>query len=367
MTYIPPVLPQFTARQEKILGRNLAAVRRQFGLPPERIVKLGSNENPLGMSPRAAAAVAAAAGEASRYPDPDGDDLRACLAEAHGVPADWIVLGTGSSEFIEWAARAFVGFGGAAVMSDLSFMAYQAAVKASGGRPIVVPARDFGHDLDSMASAVTELVNVIYLTNPNNPTGTFLRGVEIERFLETVPERVVVILDEAYVQFVDPAEQYDAIDLVRRFPNLVVMRTFSKAYGLAGFRVGYAVCGPEIAGIFGQIKAIYNVGTLALLAAKEAFRDRDHLAATIANNLRGRAQLYAGLCEQGVEYLPTSANFILVNVGDAELSNTRLLEQGVIVRTLGNYGLKEWLRVSIGLPEENDRFLEALSASRFAV
>lgn len=363
MAYHPPLLPQYTVSKESILGRNVAAVMQKFGLKPEQIVKLGSNENPLGMSERAAAVVSDTSARAARYPSPDGDLLRTCLAEEHGVTPDWIALGAGSSEFISISAAAFVGPGRAAVISDYAFLAAKGAVRRSGGRMIVVPALNFGHDLDVIAAAIDDDVSVVYLVNPNNPTGTYLSGEEITRFLETIPERVVVMLDEAYIHFVEPADSYDTVALVRRFPNLVMMRTFSKAFGLAGMRVGYVLCDPAMAAVFAHFKPIYNVGTLSLVAAVETVKDRGFLEATIENNRRGRKQIHEGLLALGVKFLPSTTNFFMVNVGNAETVNEKLLERGVIVRTLPNYGLPEWFRVSVGLPAENDRFLEALAGA----
>lgn len=360
MGYEPPVLPPFAAKKEKILGRNLAAVREKYGLKDKPIVKLGSNENPLGISSAAKAAIFDVAAGASRYPDPDGDALRRVLAEGFGVPFEWVVLSAGSAEFVDWSARAFVGPGRAAVMSDYSFSAYKSSVKASGGRPISVPALEYGHDLPRMAAAIGDDVSVVFVTNPNNPTGTLLDGGALERFLEIVPQRVIVVLDEAYIQFVPQERQYDSMALVRRFPNLVVLRTFSKAYGLAGLRVGFGICQESVADVFARIRSIYSVNAVAIAAAAAAFRDTEHLAATIENNRLGMLQLTAGLNKLGYRYLPSYGNFIMVDVANGQTANERLLKEGVIVRTLDNYGLKEWVRISVGTPSENARLLEAI-------
>ena len=341
-------------------GKPIEEVAREFGLDPASIVKLASNENPLGMPASAKAAVLAAIDELGRYPDGNGFSLKNAIAARYGVPVSWITLGNGSNDTLELAARAVCAPGQSIVYAQYSFAVYALVTQALGARAIVVPAVDFGHDLDAMAAAIQADTRLVFLANPNNPTGTFLSGHAIEAFLKRVPAHVTVVLDEAYTEYLAPEQRYDAMPWVARYPNLIVSRTLSKAYGLAGLRVGFMVAQPGITDLMNRVRQPFNVNSLAQAAAIAALADQDFLARSYAVNREGLTRLQAGLAALGLTYVPSSGNFVLFQVGPADAVAEQLMRLGVIVRPVGNYGLPEWLRVSIGLPAENDRFLAAL-------
>ena len=344
-------------------GRPISEVAREFGLDEARIVKLASNENPLGMPESARQAMMAAAAELGRYPDANGFDLKGALSRRFGVPPDWITLGNGSNDILELVSQAFLKPGSSAIYAQHSFAVYELATQARGARAIVVPARDFGHDLAAMRAAIAPDTRVMFIANPNNPTGTFIPGAQIEAFLATVPPEVVVVLDEAYNEYLEPQDRYDALAWVKRFPNLVVSRSFSKAYGLAGLRVGYGVAQPAITDLLNRVRQPFNVNSIAQAAAVAALADTEFLERSRAVNTEGRRQLSRAFEAMGLRYLPSYGNFVLVEVGDAAAVNLALLKAGVIVRPVGNYGLPTWLRISVGLAEENARFLSALAAT----
>lgn len=341
-------------------GRPIGEVARELGLDPARIIKLASNENPLGMSAKALAAAQSALQAGARYPDANGYALKQALAAHYGVDAGWITLGNGSNDILELAARALCQAGQSIVYARYAFVVYSLVAQAIGARGIEVPDRDYGHDLDAMRSAISADTRVVFIANPNNPTGSFIEGPALLRFLAQVPPQVAVVLDEAYTEYLSPAERYDALAWVRRFPNLIVSRTFSKAYGLAGLRVGFAVAQPGLADLMGRIRQPFNVNAAALAAAQAVLDDPDYLDRSYALNQAGLAQLAAGFGQLGLRHLPSKGNFILVEVGDAAAVNDALLRAGVIVRPVGNYGLPQWLRISVGLPEENAACLAAL-------
>ncbi|WP_459617986.1 histidinol-phosphate transaminase [Bordetella sp. 2513F-2] len=346
-------------------GKPIEELAREFGLDPAGIVKLASNENPLGMPASARAALAAAAESLARYPDPNGFDLKSALAGRYDVPMDWITLGNGSNDILEIAALALLEPGTSAVYAEHAFTVYRLATQARGARHIMVPARDYGHDLDAMAAAIAPDTRLLFIANPNNPTGTFLPGAQIEAFLARVHaehgERVTVVLDEAYNEYLDPGLRFDSVALVRRHPNLIVSRTFSKAYGLAGLRVGYALAQPVLTDLLNRVRQPFNVNTLAQAAAIAALHDTAFLEQAYATNKAGKAQLCEAFERLGLQFVPSYGNFVLVRVGDAGRINRELLKRGVIVRPVAGDGLPEWLRVSIGLPHENARFVEALT------
>lgn len=345
-------------------GKPISEVAREFGLDEANIVKLASNENPFGVPESAKAAMAAAAAELGRYPDANGFELKAALAKRYDVPADWITLGNGSNDILEIAAHAFVQKGQAVVYSQYSFAVYALATQGVGARGIVVPAKAYGHDLDAMAAAIDADTRLVYIANPNNPTGTFIPAAEIEAFLAKVPASVVVVLDEAYNEYLEPKDQFESTQWVRKYPNLIVSRTFSKAYGLAGLRVGFAIAQPAVTDLMNRIRQPFNVNSLAQAAAIAALNDKAFLQKGFENNRAGYRQLTKAFEELGLEYVPSYGNFVLVKVGEDDGAGARvnvaLLKQGVIVRPVGAYGLPQWLRISIGLPEENARFVEAL-------
>jgi len=342
-------------------GKPIEELAREYRLDPERIVKLASNENPLGVPLSAQQAIAAAACDLGRYPDSNGFALKGLLAQRHRVPAEWITLGNGSNDILELAARAFLQPGLGSIYAEHAFAVYALATQAIGARHVVVPARDLGHDLEAMAAAVDDSTRIVFVANPNNPTGTFLAAARIEAFLEAVPQRVAVVLDEAYTEYLPPELRMDSAEWVRRYPNLIVSRTLSKAYGLAGLRVGYAIAHEGITDLLNRLRQPFNVNSLALAAAQAVLGDEAYLARSYALNRRGLEQLQSAFSAMQLRFVPSYANFVLVEVGDADAVYAALLRQGVIVRPVSNYGLPRWLRVSVGLPEENARFIDALS------
>jgi histidinol-phosphate aminotransferase len=346
-------------------GKPIAEVAREFGLDEADIVKLASNENPFGVPESSKRAMAAAAAELGRYPDGNGFELKAALSKRYDVPADWITLGNGSNDILEIAAHAFVQNGESVVISQYAFAVYALATQGVGGRAIVVPACEYGHDLDAMAAAIEADTRLVYIANPNNPTGTFIPAARIAAFLAKVPAKVVVVLDEAYTDYLSPEDQFESALWVREYPNLVVSRTFSKAYGLAGLRVGFAIAQPVATDLLNRIRQPFNVNSLAQAAAVAALGDKEFLQKGARNNAEGYKQLTAAFDELGLEYVPSHGNFVLVRVGSDDGAGARvnlaLLKQGVIVRPVANYGLPQWLRISIGLPQENATFIAALT------
>lgn len=345
-------------------GKPIEELEREYGITGA--IKLASNENPMGPSPRALAALHRSMTELSRYPDGNGFGLKRALADLHGITAGQITLGNGSNDVLELLARAFVAEGEEVVFSEHAFAVYPIATRAVGGRAVITPASNWGHDLDAMAGAVTERTKLMFVANPNNPTGTWLQATEIEQFLQRVPQQVLVVLDEAYFEYAsDPelgAEGYgSAMALLERHPNLVVTRTFSKAYGLAGLRVGYAVSTPQVADILNRVRQPFNTNLPALAAAEEALLDRDYLQRSLRLNREGMSDLYAAFDELSLRFIPSAGNFISFDVGrPAAEAYEALLKKGVIVRPVANYGMPNYLRVTIGLPEENERFVAAL-------
>lgn len=347
-----------------IAGRPISEVAREVGLDENKIVKLASNENPLGMPPSAKAAMLRELEDLGRYPDSNGFVLKGVLANKFDLPESWFTLGNGSNDILEICAHALVEKGQSVIYAQHSFAVYALATQAVGARAIEVAAQHYGHDLDGMLRAITADTRLIFIANPNNPTGTFVSADVLEGFIAKVPAHVVVVLDEAYNEYLSPEDQYDSIAWVRRYPNLVVSRTMSKAYGLAGLRIGYAVAQPVVTDLLNRIRQPFNVNTLAQAAAVAALGDKAFLQRSAEVNAAGKAQLYAGFERLGLQYVPSYANFVLVRVGNDDGAGARvngaLLKQGVIVRPVGNYGLPQWLRISIGLPEENAACLAAL-------
>ena len=346
-------------------GKPIEELAREYGLDPARIVKLASNENPLGMPASAQAAIAQAVAGLGRYPDAAGFELKAALSERYGVPQDWLTLGNGSNDILEIVALALLEPGASVVYSRHAFVVYRLATQARGARHVMVPTHDLGHDLNAMLEAIAPDTRLVYIANPNNPTGTFLSRETIETFLAAVASRhgtrVTVVLDEAYNEYLEPEQRFDSVALVRKYPNLLVSRTFSKAYGLAGLRVGFAVAQPALTDLLNRGRQPFNVNSLAQVAAIAALKDTDFLERSFQVNREGKVQLQTAFDHLKLTYVPSYANFVLVKVGDAARINLELLRRGVIVRPVAGDGLPEWLRVSIGLPEENARFISALT------
>ncbi|HZV54344.1 MAG TPA: histidinol-phosphate transaminase [Rhodocyclaceae bacterium] len=339
-------------------GKPITELAREMGIPVDSIVKLASNENPLGMSPKARAAVERAIAGIERYPDQF--ELIAALADRFGLEPAQIVLGNGSNDVLDLVARVFLAPGRSAVMAQHAFAVYPLATMSAGAECLVAPARHYGHDLDAMRAAIRPDTRVVWIANPNNPTGNFLPYPEVKAFLQAVPTDIAVVLDEAYNDYLAPADRVDTLGWIAQFPNLIVTRTFSKVYGLAGLRVGYAAASPEVTDLMNRVRQPFNVNNLAIAAAAAALNDHAFLAESFDLNRRGMEQVVAGLKRLGLEHIPSHGNFVTVKVSDGGTVNRKLLKQGVIVRPIGGYGLPNHLRVTIGLERENVRFLEAL-------
>jgi len=361
---IPP--PHIAAIAPYQAGKPIEELAREFGLDPANIVKLASNENPLGMPESAQRAITEAISGLGRYPDPAGFDLKKALSERYDVPQNWLTLGNGSNDILELVASALLEPGSSVVYSQYAFVVYRLATQARGAEHIVVPAINHGHDLTGMLEAIRDTTRLVFIANPNNPTGTYLPNDEIESFLAAVAQRhgarVTVVLDEAYNEFLEPHLRVDSIGLVKRYPNLLVSRSFSKAYGLAGLRVGFGVAQPMLTDLLNRVRQPFNVNSLAQAAAIAALGDTEFLKKSFEVNREGKEQLQNAFKKLRLNYVPSFSNFVLVQVGDAAQVNLELLKRGVIVRPVKGDGLPEWLRVSIGLPHENQKFIDALTA-----
>lgn len=354
-------LPNVRAISPYQAGKPITQLAREMGIPVERIVKLASNENPLGMSPRAKAAMEKAIASLERYPD--DFELKSALASHSGLGMERIVLGNGSNDVLDLIARVFLAPGRSTVFSEHAFAVYPLASLSAGAELIAVPAKEYGHDLDAMRAAIRPDTRLIWIANPNNPTGTFLPYPHLKSFLQAVPKDVVVVLDEAYNEYIPPGDRVDTTAWLAEFPNLVVTRTFSKIYGLAGLRIGYGLASADIADLMNRVRQPFNCNNLALAAATAALDDHQFVARSHALNREGMEQIVAGLKRAGLSYIPSHGNFLTFTAGDAASLNQKLLARGVIVRPLGGYGMPEWLRVTIGTAAENQRFLEALDSS----
>jgi histidinol-phosphate aminotransferase len=344
-------------------GKPIEELAREHGLAEAEIVKLASNENPRGPSPRAREAIMAACAGVTRYPDGNGFALKSALAAHYGVAREQIVLGNGSNDVLELVTHAFLRPGDEAVYAQHAFAVYPLATQARGAIGIEVPARDYGHDLDAMARALTFRTRIVFVANPNNPTGTWLPPRDVKAFLEAMPRDRLVILDEAYDEYLASDQRSPSVSWIAEHPNLVVSRTFSKAYGLAGLRIGFGLMDAGVADMLNRVRQPFNVSSIAQAAALAALDDVPYVAESARLNRAGLEQLTAALDAMGVDYVPSHANFLLVRVGDGARVYERLLHQGVIVRPVTSYGLPEHVRVTVGLPEENRRFLAALASA----
>jgi histidinol-phosphate aminotransferase len=341
-------------------GKPIAETARELGLREADILKMASNENPLGTSPRALAAIRGALDELHYYPDGSGYELKSILAAKLALEPGNFILGNGSNDILELAARAFLTPADSAIYSRHAFMVYALAVQAIGAKHIEVPAKNYGTDLDAMAAALREDTKIVFLANPNNPTGTFTPWEELKSFIARVPKRVLVVLDEAYGEYLPDGLKSPTQRWLGDHPNVVVSRTLSKAFGLAGLRVGYGFAHPEVAEVMNRVRQPFNVNHLAMVAACAAIQDEPFIAKSREVNTAGLVQLKAGFERLGLTYIPSFGNFITVHVGDAARIYQSLLEEGVIVRPVAGYGMPEHLRVTVGLPEHNERFLAAL-------
>ena len=354
------VNPRVTGLSPYQPGKPVEELMRERGVADA--VKLASNENPRGPGPRVLEALANA--NLSRYPDGTGFRLKATLSEHLGVDTSRITLGNGSNDVLDLAARVAISPGMRGVIDQHCFVVYPLAITAANGDVVRVPSREWGHDLDALAAAVDERTRIVYLANPNNPTGTWFDETALDTFLAAVPGHVWVVLDEAYAEYVTEPGYPDGVRLIERHPNLIVTRTFSKIHALAALRIGYSVSSPEFADLLNRVRQPFNANSLALAAAEAALADIDHAAASRRLNSEGRARLAKGFASLSLGWIPSVGNFVTVRLGpdhDAARVYDALLDEGVIVRPVANYGMPEHLRVTVGLAEENERFLDALA------
>ena len=339
-------------------GKPMEELERELGI--KKSIKLASNENPLGPSPKAVEAISKALKSLHRYPDGGCFYLKEKLAQHLKMKPENLIIGNGSNEIIELVIRTFLRPGEEAVMGNPSFAVYPLAVPAAGGKKIEVPLKNLTHDLDAMADAITNRTKIVFIANPNNPTGTIVTKAQLRRFMDRLPEGVILVLDEAYYEFVTEPEFPESLDYLREGRNIVILRTFSKIYGLAGLRIGYGVAPEKLVFYMNKVRQPFNVNSLAQIAAMAAPEDEGHLKRSQKNNSEGLKFLYREMKAMGLEYVPTQANFFLIKVGKGKDVYDALLRQGIIVRPMASYGLGEYIRVTVGTPEENQRFVEAL-------
>ena len=358
MTFCDLALDCVTKLHPYVPGKPIEELQREYGI--NDIVKLASNENPLGPSPSVLKAVREASQELTRYPDGNGFSLKAALAEKYQLDVNQITLGNGSNDVLEMIARAFVSSADEVMFSQYAFAVYPLVTQAIGAQAVVAQAKDYGHDLELMLSLISNKTKLVFIANPNNPTGTYIPAEKLESFVSQVPQQTLVVVDEAYVEYGEQTE--NTVEWLAKYPNVIITRTFSKAYGLAGLRVGYALSHSEIADLLNRIRQPFNVNSLSLAAATVAVNDDEYLIQTKQINDEGMAQLLSGFEAMELTSIPSKGNFITV---DVEISGDdvfeALLRKGVIVRPVTNYGLPQHIRVSIGLADENQRFLSALS------
>jgi histidinol-phosphate aminotransferase len=341
-------------------GKPIEEVEREYGI--EDSIKLASNENPLGPSPKAVKALADRLGQLHLYPDGDAFYLKRALAAKLGVAAERLVFGNGSNELIELAVRTFMRPGDEAVMAHQAFVIYRLVVQAAGGSCKIVPLKNFTHDLDAMAGAITPRTRIVFLANPNNPTGTMFGKEEWEKFLQRVTAETLLVVDEAYFEYVADPDYPNSIAYQGNGKTILTLRTFSKLYGLAGLRIGYAVGPEDLIGLMQRVRQPFNVNAAAQWAALAALDDGDHIKRSLAVNREGMDYLKTELARLGLEPVPSQANFILVRVGDGAAVFKNLLKRGVIVRPMAAYDLPEYIRVTIGTMKENGRFINELKA-----
>jgi len=340
-------------------GKPIEELEREYGI--KGAIKLASNENPLGSSPKAEEAIRAALNNINRYPDASGFYLKEKLSHKLGVRSDTIFLGNGSDEIIQLITQTFLLPGEEVIMGDPTFSFYQMVVTAAGGKEVMVPLKNFSYDLSFMADHITAQTKLVFINTPLNPTGTIVKKEDFERFLKRIPPDVILVLDEAYGEYVTDKSFPNSLNYLGKRKKIFILRTFSKIYGLAGLRIGYGIAQSALINCLNKIKVPFNTNSLAQAAALAALDDEEHLKRSLANNREGLAYLYGELNKLGIEYLPTQANFFLIKIGkNARSVYKSLLKEGVIVRALAGYGLHHYLRVSVGLPSENEKFIKAL-------
>lgn len=341
-------------------GKPIEELERELGI--DNIIKLASNENPFGLPESAKRAIQAELDNLTRYPDANGFYFKQAVAKKFNLQLEQITLGNGSNDLLELVAHTFVREGEEVIFSQYAFIVYPLVTQAINAKAVVVPAKEWGHDLTAFAASITDKTKLIYIANPNNPTGTFLTAQQIEAFLQQVPKHVIVVLDEAYTEFTAEDERVPSFALLENYPNLVVCRTLSKAYGLAGLRIGYAVSHPEIAELFNRVRQPFNCNSLALAAATAVINDDTFIEKVAENNRQGLALFTEFFQRVGLDYIPSKGNFITVDVNQPALPIYQaLLHKGIIVRPIAGYGMPNHLRISVGLPEENQRAISALS------
>jgi histidinol-phosphate aminotransferase len=345
-------------------GKPISELERELGL--KDVIKLASNENPRGASPKALAAIREALSDIARYPDGNGYTLKRVLSSRHEIHPEQIVLGNGSNDVLELAARAFLAPGTQAVYSRHAFVVYRLATQACGAQGVEAPAKNFGHDLDAMLQVTNAQTRIVFIANPNNPTGTLLSVPELQAFLQRLPQQVLVVLDEAYNEYLPDELKTPGVAWLKQFPNLIITRTFSKAYGLAGLRIGYAMAHAQVADLMNRVRQPFNVSSVSQAAAIAALDDQEFVTQSYQLNQRGMMQITQGFKRLGIRFISSYGNFVCFFAGDAKALYQNLLRRGVIVRPIADYGMPEWLRVSIGLPEENEKFLKALQLVREA-
>ncbi|HWU34347.1 MAG TPA: histidinol-phosphate transaminase [Methylovorus sp.] len=343
-------------------GKPISDVARELGLQPENIIKLASNENPLGVGPKARMAMEEALHDIARYPDGNSFALRDAVCSKFAVKPNQLVFGNGSNDILELAARAFLHADTEAVYSQHAFAVYALVTQAVGAKGVAVPAVNFGHDLDAMRAAVTPRTRIVFIANPNNPTGTLLGKQALREFIASLPREVLVVLDEAYDEYLALEDKSEAINWLGDFENLIISRTFSKAYGLAGLRIGFGMASPDVADMMNRVRQPFNVNSIAQAAAVAALDDEEFVLRSFALNQAGMAQITQGLHALGLEYIPSHGNFVSFKIADAGKVYQQLLQQGVIVRPIAAYEMPDYLRVSIGLFDENARFLQVLES-----
>jgi len=372
MSNFEDLIPQHIRSMGRYVpGKSVKQAERESGVPA---IKLASNENPFGPSPLAREAMRKAAAETNWYPEPDNTELRELLAKKHGVAADHVLVTCGTSSFLHIIGRALLAPGLNAITSELSFISYPIVCQAAGATLVKVPMRDYTYDLDAILASINAETRVIFIANPNNPTGTFVGVEAVDRFMDRVPPHVLVVLDEAYADFAEVfasqrgVEYSHGLRYIREGRNVVVMRTFSKAQGLAGIRLGYGLAHPGLIQYFERVKVVFSVSNVAEAGGIAALGDREHLQKTLSNNVEGANYLTRELGEMGIRIMPTWANFVFVEVGEDSVAMAKRLQaEGVIVRPLTNWGAKTALRVSIGTPQENEAFIGAMKRLRAAV
>lgn len=339
-------------------GKPIEELERELGITSS--IKIASNENPLGPSPKAIAAAQLALSQAHIYPDGGYYDLKQALSTFLNVHFDQVTVGNGSENVLELIVKAYLHRDDAAVISQHCFLTIPILIQGYGARPIVVPAQEFGHDIDAMIKAIDNKTRVLFLVNPNNPTGTYTKKSDLEKLLNSVPPHIVIVIDEAYCEYIDNPDYPNSLAYLANYPNLIITRTFSKAYGLAALRLGYAISSPEIADILNRARLPFNVNTLAAKAGCAALQDQEHVKKSFQFNREGMQRLETGLKKLQLRYIPSIANFITVDVGDGVSIYHKLLLEGVIVRPLKAYEMPRHIRVSIGTNEEIDRFLRTM-------